>query len=62
MSLLEFTDHRMHAIKAAFDEGGFPGVVSLIGGTHISIRTLVWRSQKHTLIEKNPFNKCASYL
>lgn len=36
--MLEFTDHRMNAIKAAFDEGGFPGVVGLIDGTHISIR------------------------
>ena len=36
--MLEFTDHRMNAIKAPFDEGGFPGVVGLIDGTHISIR------------------------
>lgn len=28
----------MNAIKAAFEEGGFPGVVGLIDGTHISIR------------------------
>ncbi len=28
----------MRVIKAAFEEGGFPGVVGLIDGTHISIR------------------------
>ena len=36
--MLEFTDHRMNATKAAFEEGGFPRVVALIGGTHMSIR------------------------
>ncbi|XP_074606446.1 uncharacterized protein LOC141859496 [Acropora palmata] len=30
--------HRMNAIKAAFEEGGFLGVVCLIDGTHTSIR------------------------
>ena len=28
----------MDAIKAVFEEGGFPGVVGVIDGTHISIR------------------------
>ena len=28
----------MNAIKAAFEEGGFLGVVCLIDGTHTSIR------------------------
>jgi len=28
----------MRAIKASFEELGFPGVVGLIDGTHISIR------------------------
>lgn len=28
----------MHAISATFEQGGFPGVVGLIDGTHISIR------------------------
>lgn len=28
----------MDAIKAVFEEGGFPGVVGVIDGTHIGIR------------------------
>ena len=28
----------MDAIKAVFEEGGFPGVVGVIDGTHISVR------------------------
>ena len=31
----------MRIIRAAFEEGGFPGVVGLIDGTHISIRAPV---------------------
>lgn len=27
----------MDAIKAVFEEGGFPGVVGVIDGTHVSI-------------------------
>lgn len=28
----------MDAIKEVFEEGGFPGVVGVIDGTHVSIR------------------------
>ena len=33
-----FAEQRMRAIKFAFEQGGFPDVVGLIDGTHISIR------------------------
>lgn len=36
--LFDFAEQRMRAIQVAFEQGGFPGVVGLIDGTHISIR------------------------
>ena len=38
---VSFVEQRMHIIRAAFEEGGFPDVVGLIDGTHIRIRAPV---------------------
>ena len=52
----------MRLIRAAFQEGGFPGVVGLIDGTHISIRAPVEQPDAYINRKKISFNKCASYL
>lgn len=38
LTLFHFADQKMRESMATFEEGGFPGVVGLIDGTHVRIR------------------------